>query len=355
MKKKGSSNLEQFLFESIGQKVWIGVDVHKRSYSVALCREDGNIVSWKTSADNQALLRQVSGKGLDLQTVVYEAGPTGFSLARACNREGITAVVAAPSRIIRPVTPMAKTDSLDCRKLAVLAAKDMIKPIAVPSEEEEALRALERRRHQLADDRRRCKQRIRSFLLFHGIDEPEGLENWSKVGISSLEQLPLHRIQREVLEDMLEDLRQVSNRIAVLEKRLIEHTTALHGSRLTCLQSVPGVGPLTASSFLAELFRPDRFKRGEEVAAYLGLAPIVRHSGEKSPAGRLRPTGHSRLRALLVEAAWVWQSRDKGIHDYYTRILSHTGLAQKAITAVARKLALVLWRLACEVRLYRPA
>ncbi|MBQ8743644.1 MAG: hypothetical protein IJZ18_00465, partial [Mailhella sp.] len=70
MKKKGSSNLEQFLSESIGQKVWIGVDVHKRSYSVALCREDGNIVSWKTSADNQALLRQVSGKGLDLQTVV---------------------------------------------------------------------------------------------------------------------------------------------------------------------------------------------------------------------------------------------------------------------------------------------
>lgn len=76
---------------------------------------------------------------MDIQTVVYEVDPTGFSLARAYEREGVTAIVAAPSRIIRAVKPMANTDSLDCRKLAVLAAKDMIKPIAVPSEWEEEL------------------------------------------------------------------------------------------------------------------------------------------------------------------------------------------------------------------------
>lgn len=181
------------------------------------------------------------------------------------------------------------------------------------------------------------------------------MKTWSKAGIARLDQIPLHRVQREVLKDMLEDLRQVCSRIAELEKRLFEYTTALHGSRQTCLKSVPGVGPLPASSFLAELFRPEGFKRGEEVAAYLELAPIVRHIGKKSPAGRLHPTGHNRLRALLVEDAWIWQSRAKGIYDYYTRVLSHSGLPQKAITAVARKLALVLWRLACEVRLYRSA
>lgn len=355
MKKGKVSNLEQFFVESFGRKVWIGVDVHKRSYSVAVCRDDGVMVSWKTAADNDALVRQLTVHGMEIKALVYESGPTGFGLARTCREAGIPAIVAAPSRIIRPVSPTAKTDNLDCRKLAELAAKDMVRSIAVPSEEEEALRALERRRHQLADSQRKVKQRIKGFLLFHGIEEPEGLERWTIPAVQALAQLPLNEMLRDALDDYLEELRHVRQRILALERKLSAHTAALHQRRLACLQSVPGVGRIVACSFLSELFRPERFQRGEEVAAYLGLAPFVRHSGEKSPAGRLRPTGHTRLRSLLVEAAWVWKGRDNGVQAYYARMLCNTGLAQKAITAVARKLAIILWRLACEVRAYRPA
>jgi transposase len=355
MKSRKVSNLERFFAESFGRKVWVGVDVHKRSYSVAVCRDDGVMVSWKTAADNSALVRQLVIHGMGIKTLVYESGPTGFGLARACRSAGIPAIVAAPSRIIRPVSPTAKTDNLDCRKLAELAAKDMIRSIAVPSEEEEALRALERRRHQLADSQRKVRQRIKGFLLFHGIEEPTGLERWTIQAVQTLAQLPLYEALRDTLDDYLEELRHVRQRILALEKKLTRHTAALHRHRLAYLQSVPGVGQIVACSFLSELFRPERFQRGEEVAAYLGLAPFVRHSGEKSPAGRLRPTGHSRLRSLLVEAAWVWKSRDSGVQAYYTRMLYNTGLAQKAITAVARKLAIVLWRLVCEERVYRPA
>ena len=355
MKKGKVSNLEQFFAESFGRTVWIGVDVHKRSYSVAICREDGVMVSWKTTADNDALVRQLVVHGMEIKSLVYESGPTGFGLARTCREAGIPAIVAAPSRIIRPVSPTAKTDSLDCRKLAELAAKDMVRSIAVPSEEEEALRALERRRHQLADSQRKVKQRIKGFLLFHDIEEPEGLERWTIPAVQTLAQLPLNEMLRDALDDYLEELRHVRQRILALERKLATHTAALHQRRLACLRSVPGVGRIVACSFLSELFRPERFQRGEEVAAYLGLAPFVRHSGEKSPAGRLRPTGHTRLRSLLVEAAWIWKGRDPGVQAYYARMLCNTGLAQKAITAVARKLAIILWRLACEVRAYRPA
>lgn len=355
MKRKKISNLEQFFAESLNRKVRIGVDVHKRSYSVAVCREDGMIASWKTAADNDALVRQLAAHGMEIKALVYESGPTGFGLARTCLNAGIPVIVAAPSRIIRPASPTAKTDSLDCRKLAQLAAKDMVRSIAVPSEEEEALRALERRRHQLADSQRKVKQRIKGFLLFHGIEEPAGLERWSIPAVQALAQMPLNEILREVLDDYLEELRQVRQRILTLERKLAKHTATLHQRRLACLQSVPGVGRIVACSFLSELFRPERFQRGEEVAAYLGLAPFVRHSGEKSPAGRLRPTGHTRLRSLLVEAAWIWKGKDTGVQAFYTRMLCNTGLAQKAITAVARKLAIILWRLACEVRTYRPA
>jgi len=355
MKGRKRTSLEHFFEESFGREVWVGVDVHKRSYSVAICRDDGVMVSWKTAADNDALVRQLTTPGMVIKSLAYESGPTGFSLARTCFKAGIPAIVAAPSRITRPVSPTAKTDSLDCRKLAYLAAKDMIHPIAVPSEEEEALRALERRRHQLADNQRKVRQRIKGFLLFHGIEEPVGLERWTILAVQALAQMPLNEMLREVLDDYLEELRFVRHKILVLERKLAGYTAMLHQRRLVCLQSVPGVGRIVACSFLAELFRPERFHRGEEVAAYLGLAPFVKHSGERTPTGRLRPAGHSRLRSLLVEAAWVWKSKDSGIQALYTRILCNTGLAQKAITAVARKLSIILWRLACEIREYRPA
>ena len=102
-----------------------------------------------------------------------------------------------------------------------------------------------------------------------------------------------------------------------------------------------------------ELFRPERFGRAEEVASYLGLAPMVRHSGEKSPSGRLRPVGQRRLRSLLVEAAWMWKARDEYAKKTYNRILNKVGIPQKAIAALARKLAVILWRLCIEKRPYR--
>ena len=355
MKKGKISNLAQFFVESFGRKVWIGVDVHKRRYSVAVRRDDGVMISWKTAADNDALMRQLAIHGMEIKSLVYESGPTGFGLARACRDAGIPAIVAAPSRIIRPVSPTAKTDSLDCRKPATPAAKDMVRSIAVPSEEEEALRALERGRHQLADSRRKVRQRIKGFPLFHGIEEPDGLERWTIPAVRTLAQLPLNEMLRDALDDYLEELRHVRRRIPALERKLAGHTAALHQRGLACLQSVPGVGRIVACSFSSELFRPERFLRGEEVAAYPGLAPFVRHSVEKSPAVRPRPTGHTRLRSLLVEAAWLWKGRDNGVRAYYARMLCNTGLVQKAITAVARKPAILLWRPACEVRAYRPA
>lgn len=118
MKKGTFSSLEQFFPESFGRKVWIGVDVHKRSYSVAICRDDGVTASWKTAAVNDTLVN-----GMESKSLVYESGPTVFGLARTCQSADIPAIVAAPSRIFKPVSPTAKPDSLDCRKLAQLSAK----------------------------------------------------------------------------------------------------------------------------------------------------------------------------------------------------------------------------------------
>jgi transposase len=108
------------------------------------------------------------------------------------------------------------------------------------------------------------------------------------------------------------------------------------------------VGEIVATTFAAEVFRPGRFRRPEEVASYLGLAPVVRQSGGGKTRAKIRPVGQRRLRSLLIEAAWMWKQRDSGAETFYRRILGRTGLPQKAIVAVARKLAITLWRLSAS-------
>jgi transposase len=117
---------------------------------------------------------------------------------------------------------------------------------------------------------------------------------------------------------------------------------------------VPGGGKVVATTFHTELFRPERFGRGEEVASYLGLAPTVRHSGERTPRGHLVPVGQTRLRSLLIEAALIWRAKDTYARELYNKLLSKTGIPQKAIAALARRLAIIFWRLSIEQRAYRP-
>ena len=127
-----------------------------------------------------------------------------------------------------------------------------------------------------------------------------------------------------------------------------------HRPVIQSLTSVPGVGKVVATTFHLELFRPQRFRRGDEVASDLGLAPTVRHSGEKTPRGYLVPVGQKRLRSLLIEAAWMWRAKDPKAGELYHKLLGKTGIPQKAIAVLARRLAIILWRLSIEQRAYRP-
>jgi transposase len=349
------TGFRQFVEGCAGEDVWIGVDVHKHSYHACFRRADGHKCTFVCPADPQDFVRRISQAGMNVLAVAYEAGPTGFPLARAVEAAGMRAIVAAPNRIPRSVSAGAKTDRLDCIRLAEYAARGLLRPIAVPSQTEEAERLLLRRRHQVTDSLRRVKQRIKSLLLCLGIAEPAGLTSWSKIAVATLQALPLMPSARETMDSHLRELTFQHDELREVEKKLAELVEqAEHEEVVRCLRSVQGVGPVVATTYHLELFRPERFGRGEEVASYLGLAPMVRHSGEKTPRGRLVPVGQTRLRSLLIEAAWIWKTRDAWARGLYNRILGRTGLAQKAITAVARRLAIILWRISVEKRPYRP-
>lgn len=348
------ASIQQFVKGFEAQPFSIGIDVHKRSYHVAIRRVDGKAMTWVCPADPQGFVEQIHWLPIRVTAVAYEAGPTGFGLARTLRSAGIETLMAAPSRIPRAVSAGAKTDRLDCLRLADYAAKGMIRSIAIPTPQQEAQRSLERRRHDIVDSLRRSKQRIKGFLLFLGLPEPKETERWRRGAVEALLALPLDPHARLTLESHLRELTFYQNELSEVEGQL-RQMARQHSHVLMCLQSVPGVGEVVATTFMLELFGPERFHRAEEVTSYLGLAPMVRHSGDKAPPGRLRPVGQTRLRSLLIEAAWMWRQYDPYARDLYNHFLSRMGIAQKAIAAVARKLAVILWRLYVERRPYRPS
>lgn len=350
------STLRAFTSIHQSEPFWIGVDVHKRSYHVALLRADNKTTTYTTSASPEAFVEQLQRLSIQVAGVIYESGPTGFSLARALTAQSIPVTVAAPSKIPRSVRPGAKTDRLDCLKLAHYAAKGLIRSIAIPTAAEEAQRALLRRRHQLVDRVRQSKQRIKGFLLYHGFKETAVIRNWCSGFEEQIAALPLLPEGRLTIDSHLRELKFLQQELSEVAEQLGHlNRQPEHQAAIKALTSVPGVGKVVATSFRLELFRPERFHRKEEVASYLGLAPTVRHSGEKTPRGYLVPVGQKRLRSLLIEAAWMWRSKDDKAAELYGKLLAKTGVPQKAIAALARRLAIILWRLSIEERAYRPA
>ncbi len=335
--------------------IWVGVDVHKNSYAVAVRDQEGRAVQFTMAADNDAFVRKIISYGQPIALVAYEAGPCGYSLYRACEAAEITALVAAPSRIPRPVTRGNKTDRLDCRKLADYAARDMLVPVSVPTEEEEMLRGLQRRRHDLTDHIRATKLHIKSLLLEYHIEEPHGMASWTKASVELLRNLSLGVALREALDSHLRELSFLEEERQRVNHAIAKVTSQDVSQRMRILQSVPGVGAVLATTFACEIFRPERFANGEHLSSYVGLAPVVSQSGEGSAIGYLVRTGQQRLRSLLVECAWVHKGRDTGAESLYRRVLSRTGIAQKAIVAVARRLLMLLWRLCIENRMYVSA
>jgi transposase len=220
MARRSVSSVQQFVKGFEAHPFFIGLDVHKRSYHMALRRMDGKTVTLLCPADPSGLVGVIQRLCIRVGSVVYEAGPTGFGLARALRAAGIQTLMAAPSRIPRAVTAGAKTDRLDCIRLADYGAKGLIRSIAIPSPEQEAKRALQRRRQALVDSRRRCKQRIKSFLLYLGLPEPKPSVRWRRGTPEALRALPLDPHARLTLESLLRELAFYDQEIRVVDEQL---------------------------------------------------------------------------------------------------------------------------------------
>lgn len=340
-----------------GDVVYVGLDVHKKSIHAAV-QVNGRIERhWVLPADYATVVAKLRPLAVGLKRVVYEAGPTGFGLARALAAAGLPVDVIAPSKTPQPADQSAKSDRLDCLQLCEFASSPrMLSVVAVPSERQEADRQVQRLRDQVIRKVRRIKQQIKSLLLQYSLAEPEGLAHWSAKSVRALSDLALDRELRFCLDELLTELGQLQAQVRRINDRIEQlGQTERHGAAMAVLTSHPGVGPITAMTFRTELHQAERVSDGEQVAKYFGLNPRVRQSGQTRRDGPIAKTGRGHVRAMLVQAAWRWIACDESAKAVYLRLVRNTGLPQKAIVGMARRLAVHLWRMMTTGELYRPA
>jgi transposase len=282
---------------------WVGLDVHARSVVAGvLDAVSGELRSASvpaSSAEAVAWLLQLSQP----VRVAYEAGPTGYGLARACAAAGIACTVAAPSKIPRAPGDRVKTDRRDAERLARLLRLGELVAVRVPEPHEEAARDLVRAREDARGDLMRARHRLSKLLLRHGL-----VYDASAWTLAHDAWLRGQRFERRALALAFDEsygaVLQVKMRRDALDRAIVELAGEAPFSdvvgRLVCLR---GVSTLTALALTVELGDWRRF-RPQSLGPFLGLTPSEDSSGERRRQGAITKTGNTHARRLLVEAAW---------------------------------------------------
>lgn len=337
-------------------QLYIGIDVHKHHHSIAFWLNGKIVKTFVTPADNIKIAEMLSPYKIAIKKVVYEAGPTGFHLARFLQSCGFSVEVISPSEVPDSPGKKAKTDRLDCTRLAIYSAKGLLRSVSIPTEQQESERQLSRLRDQLVSKRKRVKQQVKSLLLQYGIKEPLGLKNFSKAGIEELKSINLCVQLRYCIDSLIDELFYFTDKIHQVEKQLKElFSRPEHKQTIDIALSHPGVGDVTARQFVLEMHNPKRFSKPAEIASYLGLCPKVKQSGEKRRDGNIVMTSRATLRANLIESSWSWIRQDRYARAVFLRILHNSGQVKKAIVAMARRLAIHLWMMLYKKECYRLA
>jgi len=336
-----------------GEALFVGIDLHKRRWHVTIRTADVEIFSSSIAGRWEELKKVLNRfKGCRIHAV-YEAGCFGFWLFDHLTKYGVDCIVTPPSLIPQEHGNRVKTDRLDSRKLARLLAKGLLKSIWIPSAKERFHRQVIRRRRQLVGDRVRTQNRIKSELYFYGINLPAPRSKWSQVYFSNLQRIKFknHWMQKS-FNQLLEHYEFLSAQIdkqTQLLKQLSQ--LPLYRDRVKILCSIPGIGLLTAMEILLELQDISRFRRAEQLAAYVGLTPSQYSSADKIRMGRITGAGKNTVRSALVESCWILIRKDKAMRKKYETIKARAG-GKRAIVAVSRKLILCIRRLLIDNRPY---
>jgi len=371
------------------KQYYIGLDVHKETIAIAYTSSNsrseatyyGECGGSNAAAEN-ALRKLAKKLGTKLQdlNICYEAGPTGFVLARRLRQLGVYCVLMAPSKTERKPSEKIKTDKRDAKNIAKVFRNGDITEVRIPPALDEAIRDVCRARTDASDDLSRAKQRLSSFLLRNGF-RYSGKTKWTPAHMRYLRELTLpddaHKI---VLEEYIHAIDSCGERVVRLVdkmKQLLENWEWQPVVR--ALMACKGFQEVAAMTVISELGDLRRFSHPRKLMAFLGLVPGEHSSGGKRNQGSITKCGNGHVRWMLVECAqhfrkapkigasltrrqegqakeikelsWRMQNR---LHKKYIRLKMRGKRENKCIVAVARELSAFIWELQTKCNIPLP-
>lgn len=354
--------------------IYAGLDVHKDSVSLGAITDRGEILLEKRIANNYPKIRnellRLRGGGEKL-FCCYEAGPTGYGLAREINGSKIgKCQVVAPGKLPKKHGNRIKTDRRDALKLARLLALGDISVVSIPDDTDESARELLRYRKIRKDAQKRTKQQLKALLLRHG-KQYMGKGSWTKDYIKWVSGIDFgESFLGQVRNGLLHTIEDLENELKDMEKRLeLMAQLPRYVSGMEKLRLFRGIGLLTGLAFLLEVGDFNRFATAKNFMAWIGLVPSENSSGETIRRGKITKAGNTYLRTLVIEASWHYAyggkfrypktGADSGLEQEYLeyvrradrRLLNKMykiSIVQKkskniAVTAVARELSGFVW------------
>jgi transposase len=321
--------------------VLIGVDLAKSVFQLHGTSLMGDVKFRKKLSRGQ-FLHFMSEHAPSL--VVMEACGSAHYWARELIKIGHDVRLIAP-QYVRPFVKRQKNDAADAEAIAVAARQPEMRFVEIKTSGQQARAVLFRARERLVAQRTELAGALRSALYEYGKVIPSGLAHLKRVElIVDDPQSDMPDLVRDECRDLLV---QIGEKTARIEDKTRQLTELSHESNLARrVQTMPGVGPITALA--VEAFAPpmDCFRRGRDFAAWLGLVPRQFSSGGKQRLGRVSKAGQADIRRLLIIGAMArvnWASRKPPVKgSWLARMLEKKPRMLVAI-ALANKMARAIW------------
>jgi len=319
-----------------GESVYVGIDVHKHTYTVVARVKQTEVKRWTMPAEPAKLGEQLRKffAGATLYTA-YEAGFSGFGLHRELVRQGIANRVVHAAAVEIAAHNRVKTDKRDDRKLSEQLEAGRLRGIRVPSEAEEQRRLLSRTRSQLVRQRTRVQNQIRMKAHQFGLIQAGDGRQMTHSLVAELLSANRSSAFQAVVKAQQAIWRALDDEIRQLEQAL--KAQAADDPSEATYQSVPGVGFISARVLSNELGDLSQFANERQLFSYTGLTPGEYSSGETTRRGCITKQGNTHLRSILIEVAWRAIEQDPSLAAVFQRLKLRRG-SKRAIVAVARQL-----------------
>ena len=316
---------------------FVGIDLHKETISICVMNQNREVL-------DRARFRCANEKDIheyfeclgEFQAVV-EATASYEWLVGLIEPMAARVLLAHPQKLRVIAESTRKSDKLDAQVLAEFLALDMIPTSYRPTPRQRDHRRLVRQRDKIQRRITTVKNRMRRIMSNYNADRND---LFSRVGQEAIRAFPFSPADRFAISQMSAELEFLHGQLLEANRELktfAKNSPVRERQYRDLLQSIPGVGFVTAEVVLAELADLSRFRSQKQVVAYAGLAPGQRESAGKTKELHIEKTGSKHLRWILVEAAWQlvrYSPRWQNIYEQLKRRLK----AKKAIVAVARRL-----------------